>query len=132
MRCKPCFKCGESKPLSAFYKHPGMADGHVNKCKECNKSDVRENRKANIEHYRAFDRARGSRQTNEYARQYRARNPEKYKAHLAVNNALRGGKLVKAPCVICGDENVHGHHDNYARPLDVVWLCPVHHQERHA
>jgi hypothetical protein len=32
---KKCFKCGEIKELSLFYKHPGMKDGHLNKCIEC-------------------------------------------------------------------------------------------------
>lgn len=42
---KKCFKCNQAKPLSDYYKHKEMPDGHVNKCKECNKKDVRENYK---------------------------------------------------------------------------------------
>lgn len=129
---KKCFKCGEIKTLSAFYKHPKMSDGYVNKCKECNKKDVQKNRSDNVEKYRAHDRARGNRQDYDYVKKYREENPKKYKAHTAVGNALRSGKIKKEPCEVCGTKaNIVGHHDDYAKPLDVRWLCQAHHIQWH-
>ena len=40
---KTCFKCGKEKDLSFFYKHKRMMDGHLNKCKECTKTDAKTN-----------------------------------------------------------------------------------------
>lgn len=41
---KTCFKCLEEKPLGAFYPHPKMADGHLNKCKKCTRTDAKAHR----------------------------------------------------------------------------------------
>jgi hypothetical protein len=54
---KTCFKCNVEKPLTDFYPHPQMGDGHLNKCKACTKKDVAEHRAANIERVRDYDRA---------------------------------------------------------------------------
>jgi len=110
-----------------------MADGHLNKCKECTRSDVAKYRSENIEKIRAYDRARGARQTKEYAKEYRRKFPLKYKATNMVNNAIRSGNLHKEPCSICGNKGfVHAHHDDYSKPLNVRWLCPAHHSQWHA
>ena len=45
---KECFKCHILKPLSEFYTHPKMGDGHLNKCKGCTKKDVKENYHLNV------------------------------------------------------------------------------------
>ena len=131
MKEKECFKCNVKKPLSEFYKHPQMGDGHLNKCKSCNKADVIANRLNKLDYYRAFDKARGSRQTNKYRQEYREKYPNKYKAVTMVNNAIRRKKLFKQPCEECNREDTHAHHDDYAKPLTVRWLCPPHHFEWH-
>ena len=133
---KTCFKCSKKKPLSDFYKHKQMADGHLNKCKECAKSDVWHHRKENIDRIRKYDRVRGSLPHRVAAQTavtaaYREKYPERYAANTAVANALRDGRLVKTVCAHCGAEQVEAHHPDYARPLDVVWLCAEDHKQIH-
>ena len=157
-KSKKCFKCGEIKLLTTFYKHPQMADGRVNKCKECNKADVIKNRLDNIEYYRDYDKRRSHlphrlklRDSNDDAVLYShipknhpshspitsgkawvMRNRIKRGASAIVGNAVRCGKIERLPCEICGsEERIHGHHDDYAHPLMVRWLCPKHHRAWH-
>lgn len=44
---------------------------------------------------------------------------------------LRRGKLKKAPCQTCGDEDSEMHHADYGKPLDVKWLCRSCHLDVH-
>ena len=39
---KVCFKCEIEQPITEFYKHSQMEDGHFNKCKTCTRKDTRE------------------------------------------------------------------------------------------
>ena len=134
---KRCFRCLESKPLEGFYKCSTAKDGHFNKCKECTKSDTLKNRLSNIEHYRAYDRARASQPKRKLMAkrvhtEWKAQFPNRRKAQIILGNALRDKKIEKVPCIVCGSEKVEAHHPDYDRPLDVIWMCPAHHKQTHA
>lgn len=132
-RSKRCFKCGVEKPIGEFYKHPMMADGHLNKCKACARADVRSNRAARIVYYRDYDRQRGNRQSKAYRAKCRKRSPKAAWARCCVGNAIRDGKLKRGTaCEMCGAHMyLHAHHDDYDRPLDVRWLCAACHNAWH-
>jgi hypothetical protein len=66
-----------------------------------------------------------------YRRRQKDRWPERESARRAVRLAIRAGTLVREPCEKCGASKVHGHHDDYAKPLGVRWLCRTHHDEHH-
>ena len=136
IRSKECFKCKTIKPLADFYKHSAMADGHLNKCKDCAKNDVSKHRADNLEKIRAYDRARGKnperiKLNTEINRAWRQEDGRRTRAHSAVSNAIRRGLLVRLPCVRCGDEKSLAHHEDYDKPLDVMWLCQPCHKQRH-
>lgn len=147
MISKICFKCKIEWPLDNFYRHPGMSDGHLNKCKNCNKKDVIENRNNNIDYYREYDakrtqdperRERNTKYSANYRKEHPERRketcnnyikkyPERYKANYTLTNAVRDKKIFRKPCYVCGDLKSQAHHHDYSKPLDVVWVCAVHH-----
>lgn len=130
---KLCKVCGVEKPHTSFYKHKGMKDGLLNKCKDCAKEQNIKNRNANLEYYRAYDKERDTPE-RQYSRgnARRSENPLKYRARYLTNNALRDGRLIRKPCNKCGSvENIEAHHEDYNKPLEILWLCKEHHQEIH-
>jgi len=63
-----------------------------------------------------------------------ARHPEKRRAQNIVGGHLARGSLKRGPCEREGATcrgRVHAHHDDYSKPLEVRWLCALHHREVH-
>jgi hypothetical protein len=144
MKMRACTKCGITKPLeTGFYKHSFAQGGYQTKCIECAKADVRANRAARLEYYRAYDRQRAKSPHRVEARlEYAKANPktrpesdpQKKIARSTLGNALRDGKIVRPPeCEVCSIPcTPHGHHDDYSKPLDVIWCCTACHALIHA
>ena len=151
---KPCKKCGETKPLSDFYTNPQLRDGHVNTCKECcnKRSKAYHSKPENKERKRILQReyrtkpdkkamelaaerrgridANNRRKLTEKQREYRQLKPDKYLAHRLVGYAVKKGTLAKRGCELCG-KVAEAHHDDYSKPLEVRWLCRIHHVQVH-
>lgn len=47
--------------------------------------------------------------------------------------ALKDGVLVRPKqCSVCpSTKNIEGHHEDYSKPLEIIWLCKSCHHKRH-
>lgn len=55
----------------------------------------------------------------------------KDRARSYANIYAKRGKLIKTPCVNCGEIDTEKHHPDYSKPLDVIWVCRKCHLELH-
>jgi len=134
MESKVCFKCKKEKPLSEFYKHKKMADGHLNKCMDCTKKDVMDNYETNAKCpvYVEKERKRGREKyhrlyegTGKASQERGQRWVDKYPEKRAAS--LYAYKKVNTPP---GKEN---HHWSYLEDhwLDVIFLTKKEHMKAH-
>lgn len=65
-------------------------------------------------------------------RQWQLAHPEKYAAQRLAYQATKDGTLVRPDtCSRCPNPKPHAHHEDYSKPLEVVWLCAECHRQRH-
>lgn len=122
---KFCSRCKNEKSINEFYKNPVARGGVESYCISC-KADYYKNR-------RESKKLLSFKQVAPHQKFWLAENKLKKKAHQKVAYAIQTGELVRQPCEKCGTtEHVVGHHEDYNKPLEVVWLCKHHHKERHA
>lgn len=97
----PFCKCGKLKERPA--------QGY---CNDCRNKHSRENRKR---HWELPEEQRKKANARAYVKEY-----------------IKRGNIEKQPCVVCGTmENLEAHHEDYNKPLEVIWYCRKHHVEMH-
>jgi len=135
---KECFKCSQTKELNEFYAHKRMSDGHLNKCKDCTKKDVRDRyydpesrERIRIYEQNRFKKKERKEKIRQYQMSMRHRDPKKSRIRQKTTRWIREGKIKKNPCEVCGDTKSQAHHLTYDDPLDIKWLCFKHHREQH-
>lgn len=143
-----CSRCKHDLPANQFRKHS-------RRCHKCLAEVAKEYRVKNYEKhlaclrksYRKFRKER-----REYAAKYykergiyrsaearlqnalwKKQNPEKVHAKSVVERAVKSGKLKRPDCCSqCGKEGwIVGHHHDYTKPLDVIWVCQTCHRDIH-
>lgn len=122
MSMKLCAKCNILQSTDQFFKRSDTKCGLSSHCKKCLKIKSRL--------FNTSEKGKIVREKNK--KEMYKRHPEQTLAIGKVYTALKNGLLIKKPCEVCGNINgIHGHHDDYTKPLDVIWLCSEHHRERH-
>lgn len=98
--------------------------------KYCSRDCYMKDRKVNVETNPNYKDGHG---VTNYGCQvaYRERSRHKRNARSRVEKALKRGKLIKEPCFKCGNENTEAHHEDYDKPLEVIWLCKQCHSALH-
>lgn len=133
---KRCRRCDKEKEIYDYYTHPGMADGHLNICKECVRERARKYSRS--QQGREHDKQRNKTKKRkewliEYQRKRRKKFPKRNWARGVLNRSVRNGDIDKPEmCEVCNSvKKLEGHHDDYNKTLEVRWLCGGCHRSLH-
>lgn len=154
---KQCTKCREEKDLSEFPPNKRTKLKVASSCRACNASAYRERYKSDAElreqrreyakanadkqsvyrrrfvqrHEDAHTRYKKDKEKIRTIRKAYYKNPQnkiKQQARGKLRTAILNGSVIKAPCIVCGNDKSEAHHHDYNQPLDVAWLCKKHHR----
>ena len=130
MIMKECTSCHRTMPVELFTKIRKNKSGYGAICKTCNAERCRG--------YRTRlgvilkERRKSWAYANLSHKEKRERNLPGSRAGNALYWHKKQGRVEEMPCVVCGaTSHIHGHHEDYSKPLDVLWLCPKHHVGLH-
>lgn len=120
VKSKQCRDCKRVLPISRFYvkEHRPTATRYFSRCKKCYYLWVYKRDKACGYKHHGLKQRHG---------------PARYQ----LREAVKVGKVVKSKtCHQCGKQpllarNLHGHHPDHSKPLEVVWLCGSCHRKEH-
>ena len=136
MKSYKCSICNiEIKRIKVNYGEPTCL-----RCAKIKRERIRKRTRENwiIKHresdkkYQQKKRRENKKYKRDESKRYRLRFPEKVKAHQILFYAVKKGKIKKSPCVDCGATyRIQGHHPDYSKPLEIIWVCSIHHKNYH-
>ena len=109
------------------------------KCRRWYENNLEHARELSLEATRKYSSTEhGRTKRNQRSADWEKKNPEKRRVHDRTMYAVETGKLIRPnQCSKCSKEcKPHAHHEDYTKPLDVIWLCSqchfyLHHQSKH-
>ena len=120
--------CGPSVPCSKCKTPTAPRPGRDRRCLPCKRAQQNAANSANPEKLREKARARYA-ANSDYWKEYADRkktDPQyrlKRSARRKVSTEIEAGRMARNPCEDCGADRSEAHHEDYAKPLDIRWLC---------
>ena len=135
---KTCTRCGATKPLGKFRRRTASPGGRGHWCLACCREYTRAWRMAHPGYQEEYNATAAGKLAMARAHERRRKlSPERKVCHQAVARAVRSGVLVK-PTVcprcsrLCFRRQMNAHHEDYSKPLAVLWVCLWCHRKLHA
>ena len=126
---RSCRTCGVAKDIEQFPVDNARPRGHRYVCKKCTQA-------AWAEREARFHRVQARLSSEQLRLNRQKADPAKAAARRIYRTAVLTGRLSKpSSCSDCGRvlplPRIQGHHEDYSKPLDVVWVCQRCHGIRH-
>lgn len=134
MEKKICSRCDEYKDIELYRKDKSRKSGLDYWCIECRRKYDREriNTPERIESYGKYKNSeKGKEQRRARDRKNYWINRHKIAAKRIIEEMVKSGEINKMPCQVCGNKKSLGHHPDYSKPKEVIWLCHQHHWDAH-
>lgn len=86
-----------------------------------------------VKDYKREWRKKNPKKVCEIQKRWSENNPEKMRSKYKYRTAVKNGTLVRpVVCSECEEEaRIEGHHEDYDKPLDVIWVCNKCHNKLH-
>lgn len=125
-KSKVCPKCKVEKLFNQYYRDITTKLGISVYCMPCQRKQASDYEKT--EKGKATVRRKNANMVAKY--------PIKSQARRILHSKVKSGVIIKpTQCSLCNNyfqkRWIQAHHEDYNRPLDVLWLCDICHKKKH-